>query len=681
MSGFNINKRVVIVLYILISIIYVFLIFSYKNHENNIEQSFIFQKVIFLIISLIAFYLILFTKRKKTVKETKKVDKFEQFVNNLKDDCFYYRHSLDKNFEFVSPSVKNQLGVDSDTFQTDYEKYNTHELINNVIDKHINLHKSGIIQPTYETILYDYSGKILNFQIREFPILENNKVVGVEAIAHNITEFKKIESELREKENKYHILFESANDAILIMKGGVFIDCNKKALEMFKCTYEQIIMQSPLKFSPLKQIDGRASKEKAEEKIKAALSGEPQTFQWTHNRLDGNLFEAEVSLNAFQFIEQNFIQAIVRDIDKRVKNEKNLIESEEKFRTISENTQSGIFIVQKDKYVFVNNSMQKITGYSIDELLSLNFWEIIHPDFQEIVIERGTARQRGEEVINRYEFKVLKSDGSSIWVDYNANTITYNQAPAIIGTFIDISERKKMELEISNTSKMLINSINALPDMLTVIDRNFKVIVSNWKDHDYIDDKYKKGNPFCYECYFNRNSPCENCGAEIVFKTKKPHEYEAYNKVDGILREVKVLPIFDEKGEVEMVVEYIRNISKIKKLQEKNDELVSIIDKIEINNDIKFFNYNLTFKKFEFISNSLIEMFEIESVESLDFDFFSNIIKATDLELSKNYINSLLNLEQTYIEFKIEINDKIHNVKLYSIISENTVKSIVGLFN
>jgi len=155
------------------------------------------------------------------------------------------------------------------------------------------------------------------FERYSTPQKKDDKIAGRIWIFRDATEQNTERKRLDENVLKYKTLFDNANDAIFLMNEERFIECNSKTLDMFGCTREEILGETPFKFSPLTQPDGRNSKEKGIELLKKASNGEQKFFEWQHCKSDGSLFDAEVSLNKVKINSENMMQAIVRDISDR----------------------------------------------------------------------------------------------------------------------------------------------------------------------------------------------------------------------------------------------------------------------------------------------------------------------------------------------------------------------------
>ena len=131
----------------------------------------------------------------------------------------------------------------------------------------------------------------------------------------------------------------------------------------------------------------------------------------------------------------------------------------------------------------------------------------------------------------------------------------------------EIEERKRSGKELHEAKNLLSNTFNAIQDMVVVIDKDFRVRMSNWKGHDYISQKDRQGYPFCYEVIMNRKKPCSPCHATEVFATGEIKQLEDTNPIDGKIRDIRALPMLDDKGKVVAVIEHLRDITELKQAE------------------------------------------------------------------------------------------------------------------
>ncbi len=153
-----------------------------------------------------------------------------------------------------------------------------------------------------------------------------------------------------------------------------------------------------------------------------------------------------------------------------------LRESEEKFRTLAETAAMAIFIHQGGNFLYANRAAEMIGGYTVDEYLTMNFMSLVHPDFIELVKSRARERLAGaSEVPAQYEFKLVRKNREERWVLMTAGISEFDGKPAVIGTLIDITGRKRAEAERDKMALLIENS----SDFIGMTDMDGTVIFIN----------------------------------------------------------------------------------------------------------------------------------------------------------------------------------------------------------
>ena len=123
----------------------------------------------------------------------------------------------------------------------------------------------------------------------------------------------------------------------------------------------------------------------------------------------------------------------------------NLRESENIFRTLAETTTAGIFILRPDRILYANKASARVSGYSVDELLTMNPWVIIHPEHRSASRDRGRAILHGEPISPQNEFKFITKEGMERWALSTSAAIDLQGEPALITTLVDVTDHKKAE--------------------------------------------------------------------------------------------------------------------------------------------------------------------------------------------------------------------------------------------
>jgi two-component system sensor histidine kinase/response regulator len=187
---------------------------------------------------------------------------------------------------------------------------------------HLYAHQSEISRDEIElkdgTILDRYTSPVVG---------QDDKYYGRIWSFRDITERKRMEEALRASEQKFQGLFKNSRDALIIaeLPSGMFTSGNPAALKIFGAkSEEEFILHGLMDLSPDYQPEGRVSAEKAREMIETALREGSHYFEWTHRRLDGEEFPADVLIARMEQEGKVVLQGTVRDITARKRTEEAL---------------------------------------------------------------------------------------------------------------------------------------------------------------------------------------------------------------------------------------------------------------------------------------------------------------------------------------------------------------------
>ncbi|WP_461451146.1 PAS domain-containing protein [Mucilaginibacter sp.] len=279
-------------------------------------------------------------------------------------------------------------------------------------------------------------------------------------------------AEYQKSEQCYHSLIDQATDAIYLMDSERnFTEVNVSMCQMTGYSKDELLQMNvievldpeELKNSPLPEISSYLGKPPIERKF-IKKNGEP--------------FTAEVNVKVFP---DDRVMVIARDVTSRNKMLQEVQEAELKFKSIAEKSMVGIYMVQYGKFIYVNPRFAEIFGYRQEELTNtVPLDTIIYDTHRDYTNQQVKLRMEGKIDSVRYETKGKKKDGSSNWIEFYGSRAMMNGVPTIIGSMMDVTERRKAEDELKASErkyKVLFES-NPVP-MFMIAKDSLRFIAAN----------------------------------------------------------------------------------------------------------------------------------------------------------------------------------------------------------
>jgi PAS domain S-box-containing protein len=337
------------------------------------------------------------------------------------------------------------------------------------------------------------------------PVFDDyGKIVRLATYIQDITSYKVHEERSLEDQQKYYsFLVENSSDVItLIDKDGTIRYQSPSSKRVFGYKPEEMVGKNIFEFThPDESTELSKEYRKYLKKDRSIMPLE----RYRVKQKNGNWIYCEsIRNNQLDNPLINGIIANTRDVTERVKIEQKLIENEERFRTLSDQSLMGMIIIQDNNIQYLNNAMLAIIGYSREDIIKEGvkiLSKIIHPDYYQFSMNQLKKKLEGsEDVETHYPVKIITKDGRHRWLDVFSKTVIYKGRNADFATYVDITDVKYAQDELKNTKEYLQDVINSASDLILVIDNNLKIttwnktaeIVTGYKSREVIGKTIKK---------------------------------------------------------------------------------------------------------------------------------------------------------------------------------------------
>jgi len=317
-----------------------------------------------------------------------------------------------------------------------------------------------VVTRTGEERMWEYSSTLRRDGLRSPVIL---------GMAHDVTERFRAEQALRHSEVKFATAFRASPHAMTIssLRDGRFIDVNASFERQSGYSREEVLGKTVLEIGLWADSSDFAAIMSDSLKRKK-VSGRMVRLRTKSGRLVNAIYSVEV----IDIDGEPCALAAGEDITERLQMERALRESEAKFRLVADTVTAAIWLLQDHRFIYFNKEFEKITGYSSDEILAMNPWDLVHPDFREQNRTRLEARLRGEPVPSRYQFAVLTKSGEKRWVDFSAAITEYHGKPTLLASAFDITAAKRAEQELKEHAMYMDALISNNPLGIVIKDEN-----------------------------------------------------------------------------------------------------------------------------------------------------------------------------------------------------------------
>jgi PAS domain S-box-containing protein/putative nucleotidyltransferase with HDIG domain len=304
----------------------------------------------------------------------------------------------------------------------------------------------------------------------------------LEGVAEDITAGKLAEDALRESEEKYRILFENASEAIFVAQDGKVVFLNPTTAIVTGYSNKEFVSR------PFVDFIHQDDRNMVMERYVRRLNGEdiPRRYSFRILHKNGGFRWVELDTVLINWKGRPATLNFLTDITERKRVEETLQKSEERYRSLVENADEAILVIQDGIIKFVNTRAIESFGYSVQEFLSIPVFELVHPEDRNAVIERYLQKINGDTTPTRHTYRSILKGGHIAWIEISSVLIDWEGRPATLNLITDITERKQAEEKLRESQERLLKEqkftqllLDTSPAFIVAIDFDGKTLMMN----------------------------------------------------------------------------------------------------------------------------------------------------------------------------------------------------------
>lgn len=436
-----------------------------------------------------------FYDEKKTKLLAKCVDITDKilFEDGLKLSLKTFRETLSKapvmicnidlegQINFINQALLRFLDYNEDEILSS----NLYSLIDkNFLDKNsFNLKTfTGLEPKKFELPLIKKDGSTVLLNCIFNPIKESESSLNNFSCYFNVSSENNISAE---ESYLFHSLVKNAFDGIALGCDGRIVISNKSFANIFGYeNSDQIVNKEIIELASNEDIIKVAEFFRLLERKREV----PSRFDFLGKKKDGSNIHTELSIGSFELQNKNYFVMIARDVTERIRTQRAIRESEEKYRNITENIDDFLFTFERIglalRPIFCTSSIQKVTGYTQAEFLtdSKLFLKSIHPnDFAQIKPKLINLLKSRIQLSGEFEFRIINKQGNIVWVRAKINLVRSGtgRIQKVFGLVSDVTFRKRAEEELKKSTQNLIKLNETKDRFISIISHDLRTPFSS----------------------------------------------------------------------------------------------------------------------------------------------------------------------------------------------------------